>query len=64
MFFVYYVGPFGAYIHTLKIWGSGYYTITDYVIARDINVNFRIFSFLKYDNIFGKNLEHGPDGVK
>ena len=34
------------------------------MIARYINVSFRIFSLLKYDKIFGNNLEHGPDGVK
>ena len=34
------------------------------MIAREIIVSFFIFSLLKYDRIFGKNLEHGTYGVK
>ena len=34
------------------------------MIARKIIVSFFIFSLLKYDTIFGKNLEHDTYGVK
>ena len=34
------------------------------MIARDIIVSFYIFRLLKYDRIFGKNLEHDTYGVK
>ena len=34
------------------------------MIAREIIVSFFIFSLLKYDRIFGKNLEHDTYGVK
>ena len=33
-------------------------------LAHDIIVSFSIFSLLKYDRIFGKNLEHDTYGVK
>ena len=36
----------------------------DWKIAREIIVSFRIFSLLKYDRIFGKNLGHDTYGVK
>ena len=35
-----------------------------YVIIHDNIVSFCIFSLLKYDRIFGKNLEHDTYGVK
>ena len=34
------------------------------MIARDIIVGFCIFSLLKYNRVFGKNLEHDTYGVK
>ena len=34
------------------------------MIARDIIVSFYIFRLLKYDKIFGKNLEHDTYWVK
>ena len=34
------------------------------MIARDITVSLCILSLLKYDRIFGKNLEHDTYGVK
>ena len=34
------------------------------MIARETIVSFCIFSLLKYDRIFGKNLEHDTYGVK
>ena len=34
------------------------------MIARKIIVNSCIFSLLKYDRVFGKNLEHDTYGVK
>ena len=34
------------------------------MIARDIIVNFNIFRLLKFDRIFGKNLELDTYGVK
>ena len=34
------------------------------MIARNIIVSFCILSLLKYDRIFGKNLEHDTYGVK
>ena len=34
------------------------------MIAHNIIVSFCIFSLLKYDMIFGKNLEHDTYGVK
>ena len=34
------------------------------MIARDIIVSFYIFRLLKYDRIFGKNLEHDTYGVE
>ena len=34
------------------------------MLARDIIVNFYIFSLLNYDRIFGKNLEHEIYRVK
>ena len=34
------------------------------MIAHNIIVSFCIFSLLKYDRIFGKNLEHDTYGVK
>ena len=34
------------------------------MIARNIIVSFCIFSLLKYDRIFGKNLEDDTYGVK
>ena len=33
------------------------------MIAHDIIVSFCTFSLLKYDRIFGKNLEHDAYGV-
>ena len=50
---------FGASIHRLNICGNGYYTATGEII-----VSFCIFSLLKYDRIFGKNLENDTYGVK
>ena len=38
--------------------------MTDYMIARDVIVSFYIFRLLKYDRIFGKNLEHDTYGLK
>ena len=34
------------------------------MISHNIIVSFCIFSLLKYDKIFGKNLEHDTYGVK
>ena len=34
------------------------------MIAHNSIVSFRIFSLLKYDRIFSKNLEHDTYGVK
>ena len=34
------------------------------MIAREIIFSFFIISLLKYDRIFGKNLEHDTYGVK
>ena len=34
------------------------------MIAHDIIVSFHIFRLLKYDGIFGKNLEHDTYGVE
>ena len=34
------------------------------MIAHDIIISFYIFSLLKYDRIFGKNLEYDTYGVK
>ena len=34
------------------------------MIAQNIIVSFYIFSLLKYDKIFGKNLKHDNYGVK
>ena len=34
------------------------------MIAHNFIVSFCIFTLLKYDRIFGKNLEHGTYGVK
>ena len=42
----------------LKVW------ILHVWISHNIIVSFRILSWLKYDRIFGKNLEHDTYGVK
>ena len=34
------------------------------MIAQDISASFYIFRLLKYDRIFGKNLEYGAYEVK
>ena len=36
----------------------------NWIIAHNIIVSIYIFSLLKYDSMFGKNLEHDTYGVK
>ena len=59
-----YEGHFGASIYAG--WISEGVDITQRLtkLAHDIIVSFSIFSLLKYDRIFGKNLEHDTYGVK
>ena len=51
-------------IDHLNIWRNRYYKATDLMKARKIIVSFCIFSLLKYDKIFGKNMEQETYGVK
>ena len=64
IFWVKYEGPFGASKHKVNIWVCGYDTTPNYMIANNNIVSFCIFSLLKYDRIFGKNLEHDNYEVK